>query len=1136
MKRHKTQQNEEYYNNTTVSEPHRVYKGGVYFDALGNKEEKESPQIIKSQHGNLYEKLPVITLDDIKELQEQTGFVVPLLPGKKEATFIGDHGYFGQFGLCRNLETGQYYGIKEIGHPDKLQESLGEAEIQLILSDLPNIMPLVDYAELKDPNNRPIVLYHVMPLAALGNGEQLAEYLKRFDESYRKQILPAIARDILTAFLGIHQNNIAHLDFRSANFVVDQAGNLMVIDFGCAKRLNEAGEVAGNAQGHLSYCPPERLRAIDTKETFSGKAADLWAIGVTLLEVAVGKLSKEEYQHPEQHPFLKNPHSDYAKLILALIQQEPQQRLMVEQALKSPFLRQETPPEIRAYLREFVQTAQLMKMTPETQTAETFSVGNPSQLPLPHFTSYVNRSSIETSLRTFLLSENDYAHQIRITACYGPGGMGKTQTAIYLIHDPQIQQTFRTFWFDAADSKSNIALQMKALAQTLGLIDHQTVLEQALSVLKEWLENQFSNTGKPLLLVFDNADDPQLLQKFLPKKGVHVFVTSRSPQWPHGVAINKMTKAEVKELFTKLFPGEKILEKNIDALVKELDFSPLATKQAIAQMREEGISIEGFLQIFLEKKQQLLATKLPLFGKNLPHSIMTLYQVQLIRLQKEFPQALKLLQYSAFLAADHIPEFLLETLLEKKDFKEIYKEARKVLTTYGIWQWHEESQTISLHRLTQEVVRGPITPDIKEAYFRQLLIQLNIHYWLEGNTVEKNSRQRQFFSHQYQLKLLIEGEMPLLKKSVDWASLLTDMAYTYFLQFRQPAQAKEMLNQSLDMLKQQLMQDLKKQLKYQREHVLKAAQATAIMGLVAWDLGSGEFYSQIKPLKQAISIFKTYLGKENFYATVALTGLGLAYYELGHFKQAQFYLEDSIKNFGNREERCLSLAGLGAINWYLGNLLNAQHYFKRAIELGDSFIGFVPTCNSFLGMIDVQTGDAEGKTKLENTLQKMRTIYGLKHRLIILNLYHLGEACRLMMLFTEATKYLNEAQKIQEELGGKNHPIWAHVLVMQAKVAQDQKQYEKAKELLQNAQQIFQNTHKMGKKSFYIQQVNQMLKSLPKTNKPLYSLWSQRGSQHFQPKQKQPDESEITLQEQILSDESKQEKLDIQKKNCCILV
>lgn len=93
-----------------------------------------------------------------------------------------------------------------------------------------------------------------------------------------------------------HERGILHRDFKSANVVISSESRAKVLDFGLAKRLSEVEldqvtrsqaslTLPGTLVGTLPYMAPEQLRGRP-----ADARSDVWALGVVLYEMAMGKL------------------------------------------------------------------------------------------------------------------------------------------------------------------------------------------------------------------------------------------------------------------------------------------------------------------------------------------------------------------------------------------------------------------------------------------------------------------------------------------------------------------------------------------------------------------------------------------------------------------------------------------------------------------------------------------------------------------------------------------------------------------------------------------------------------------------------------------------------------------------------
>jgi tetratricopeptide (TPR) repeat protein len=321
---------------------------------------------------------------------------------------------------------------------------------------------------------------------------------------------------------------------------------------------------------------------------------------------------------------------------------------------------------------------------------------------------FVGRDALLEELRRRLAEGG--ATAVLPEALHGMGGVGKSQTVVEYLH--RHESEYQLVWWVPAEHQAQIKTSFVELARRLGLA--AGAADAAVPAVLEALA-----AGEPYerwIMVFDNAERPEDLQRFLPAGAGHVVVTSRNADWSgyaHSVEVDVFTRQESIELLHR--HDSDLGNSEANTLAEALGDLPLAIEQAAAWRAQTEMPVAEYLELLRRNRDDLIASGAST-DDQLP--VAAAWNVPLNRLSREHPAALQLLQICAFFGPDPISLRLFrgvrdapvpEELAEALNIPIMLDRAIREIKKYSLAKIDHRSNTIQLHRLVQSAVKNRLT-------------------------------------------------------------------------------------------------------------------------------------------------------------------------------------------------------------------------------------------------------------------------------------------------------------------------------------------------------------------------------------------------------------------------------------------
>jgi hypothetical protein len=303
------------------------------------------------------------------------------------------------------------------------------------------------------------------------------------------------------------------------------------------------------------------------------------------------------------------------------------------------------------------------------------------------------------------------------------GGVGKTQLAVEYGH--RFADEYDVVWLIPAEQGELIGTFLAQAALAAGLIGPDAATSAAVEATHRAMRGD-----QRWLLIFDNAEAPQALETWLPARGGHVIITSRTLGWDELAApvdVGFFERSESTTLLRRRI--DSLREEDADRLADRLGDLPLAVASAATFMSDTGMPVDEYLRLLGTHTSQLLDS-----GHSARYSTPLAASINLAadRLTAHSEAAAQLLNLCAVLGPEPIPTSLFTTaattlpppLRDAAGNAIEFYQLVKAIGDHGLAT--TGNQGVQLHRLIQAILRNRMDDaqlDVLPAQAAALLVE-----------------------------------------------------------------------------------------------------------------------------------------------------------------------------------------------------------------------------------------------------------------------------------------------------------------------------------------------------------------------------------------------------------------------------
>lgn len=610
-----------------------------------------------------------------------------------------------------------------------------------------------------------------------------------------------------------------------------------------------------------------------------------------------------------------------------------------------------------------------------------------------------------------------------------------------------------------ADSKATFIHDYKTIASKLGI--EQTAAADGNALLGS-VRNGIEACPS-WVLILDNADNLELFGVGLSIDEVSNSIYNYIPNGPtgtvlwtsrdariagtligakRGIEVTSMKCDEAIKLLEAVRNKETAEElEDVETLLRELEWFPLAISQAGAYMKRMHMNASRYLSLLRESKRRWDILKITDFNRHrrpeMPNSVLDTWTVSMERIQSESRMAYQVLHIIAYLDNQNLPQELLIKISQCNNDTAGQQEELEVISAITRLQEfsflrmrhiEDGDPSYEMHKLVQEAARyrtamrglqevptqGALAQTSDEVYYTRIALQA-LSELFPASEPESWGRCERYLAHAIGIGHWAETN----KREIDTSELLNKASS--YLYDRGRWREKELVDLRTLELRRKALGEQHPQT------------VDSIASLAAAHHYQGQYEKAKARYKEALELRRQTLGEKHPHTLRTMAFLGNLYQSHGQYKKAEAIYK-------------ITLALQGEV-------------------LGEKHPDTIHSLASTAAVYHLQGFYAKAKPIKIETVALQREVLGEKHPLTLWQIGSLAATCQGLGQYKEAKDLYQQTLDLRRETLGENHPDTLRSVTQLGAIYHDLGEYKLAEDLAREALELEQRI--LGEKHPY---------------------------------------------------------------------